>query len=242
MERVWNREREREGVREQAQCPDPFNRGLSILFASKHPQNTRTLFCLSSSKTASLSRFLSYAAHPPPSFSLISCFSFYSPPLLNSLPSSLSLCSRYGTFYTSPSFFLFRLGFSQRYLQDSKAERWGNGFGARPIRTRVPVSHRLSCVVSDAYLFEQRPSLPSCCCLPPTHPLSRSKLNESHFIIYSSLSQHFLAISPPPCSQNGDLSIPPLLLSFVHSLSSPLPCSETQNWISWQCLYLNLCN
>lgn len=92
MERVRNRERE------QAQHSDPFNRGLSILFASKHPQNTRTLFCLSSSKPASLSS--SPMPHLPLPFSLISCFSFFSPPLLNSLPSSLSLCSRYGTSFS----------------------------------------------------------------------------------------------------------------------------------------------
>jgi len=62
------KESEIERERERYQAQDPFNRGLSILFTSKHPQNTRTLFCLSSSKPLHLS--LPLLCRTSPSLSL----------------------------------------------------------------------------------------------------------------------------------------------------------------------------
>ncbi len=185
--KVFEIEREREEVERASTTPRSFNRGLSILFASKHPQNTRTLFCLSSSKPASLSLFLSYAAPPPPSpsFSLISCFSFYSPLLLNSLPSSLPLCSRYGTFYTSPS--LLYVIYRKVRQRDG-----GTGSDSTDSNPGPPEPPALVCSWANAYLFCTTDH-PSLLVLSAAHTssLTLSKLHESNFIIYSSLSQCF---------------------------------------------------
>lgn len=197
------REREREGVREQAQRPDPFNRGLSILFASKHPQNTRTLFCLSSSKPASLSLSSSPMPHLPLPRSLWSLAFPSTLPLFSTLCLHLCLSALVMGLSTPLHLLFFSIWALLNVIYRKVRQRdGGTGSGLDGFEPGSPWATGSRVSWANAYLFAPPPSLPSCSCLPPTHPLSLSKLHESHFIIYSSLSQRFFSDLSPSVLSN----------------------------------------